>query len=129
MRTHCSSRQSVTSVDDVGAAEHGDPEIRLVGESVTPAHSATTNTLPLRRVNLLFLVSSLAKRRLVLPTGYSLCFNVILGLVSASLFLANALVLLPSCTLFSGLELSALFYPKTFDFMNHPSILLRSDCS
>ncbi|KAE9104514.1 hypothetical protein PF010_g13355 [Phytophthora fragariae] len=70
---------------------------------MTPAHSATANTFPLRRINLLFLVSSLAKRRLVLKTGYSLCFNFFLGLVNPSLFLANALALFSRFKFFCGL--------------------------
>ncbi|KAE8912723.1 hypothetical protein PF010_g14295 [Phytophthora fragariae] len=113
MRAHSSSRQSVAPVNDVGAAEHGDPEICLVCKGVTPAHSATANTFSLWRLHLLFLVSSLAKRRLILTTGHSLCFYFFLGLVSASLFLANALALMSPSPLFRSLWVSALFLSET----------------
>ncbi|KAE9100462.1 hypothetical protein PF010_g14816 [Phytophthora fragariae] len=129
MRANRSSRQSVASVHDVGAAEHGYTKIRLVCKGVTPAHSAAANTFPLQRVNLLFLVSSLAKRRLILTTGHPLSFNFFLGLVGASLFLTNALTLLSRFRFRSGLELTALFYPQTVGFMNYPAILLRSGSS
>ncbi|KAE9057695.1 hypothetical protein PF010_g31278 [Phytophthora fragariae] len=129
MRAHCSSRQSVTSFDDVGAAEHGDPEIRMVCKGVAPTHSATTNTFPLRRIDLLFLVSSLSKRRLVLTTGRPLRFGLLVRLSSTTFFSSKTITFLSRLSFFWGLLLAALFLSDTVNFLHFPSFLLRSACS
>ncbi|KAE8992123.1 hypothetical protein PR003_g22170 [Phytophthora rubi] len=110
MRAHNSPRQSVASVDDVGSAEHGHPEIRLVGKGMTSAHGASANTFPLPRSFIVFFVLRISNRSSVLPTDHSLGFSFFMSLVSTSLFLANALALLSRFTFISGLELSVLLY-------------------
>ncbi|KAE9288029.1 hypothetical protein PF008_g26252 [Phytophthora fragariae] len=121
MRAHCTSRQSVASVDDVGAAEHGTPEIGLVCKGVTPAHSATANTFPLPRVNLLFLVSSLAKRRLVLTTGRPLRFGLLVRLSSTSFFVAKTITFLSLVSFFWGLMIAAVPMADTIDLLMDPA--------
>ncbi|KAE8970713.1 hypothetical protein PF006_g31484 [Phytophthora fragariae] len=129
MRAHCSAWQSVASVDDVRTAKHGDPEISLVCKGVTPAHSATTNTFPLRRVNLIFLVSSLSKRRLILTTGRPLRFGLFVRLSSTTFFVAETITFSSRLSFFYGLLFAALFLSETVNFLHFQSFLLRSDCS
>ncbi|KAE8883334.1 hypothetical protein PF001_g31689 [Phytophthora fragariae] len=113
MQAHSSSRQSEASVNDVGAAKHGYPEIRLVGKGVTPAHGATTNTFSLPRCLVFFFILSISNHNLILTTGCLFFFNLVLRLINSPVFVANPLALSPRFPFLWGLLFATSFVVET----------------